>query len=226
MPIELLAAAKEAGQITKDVIKKAGEDGLEKGKQIIDKIKEVSESNISELVSKSIEDIKNTGDGVMSKLEEIKNLTPEQLKERMDQNLKQVKENLEANEKTDIKEVAQVVKNKLDGCERENQVEQELKEKYPESEGYQVVKEAYLRDENGKFVTDPETGERRRIDFVVVKDGKVVKSVEVTSMTAPKEEQQAKEQRIREAGGNYIRDNNGDLAEFPSEIETEIERRQ
>ena len=124
----------------------------------------------------------------------------------------------------DVNEEAQVVKNKRDGCERENQVEEELKEEYPESEGYQIVKEAYLRDEDGNFVVDPVTGTRRRIDFVVVKDGKVVKSVEVTSMTAPKDEQMAKEQRIREQGGNYI-DNNGELVEFPDDVQTEIERR-
>lgn len=131
----------------------------------------------------------------------------------------------ENKDNNDVKEEAQVVKNKRDGCERENKVEEELKEKYPESEGYQIVKEAYLRDENGNFVIDPVTGKRRRIDFIVVKDGKVVDSLEVTSMTAPKEEQLAKEDRIREQGGNYIYDNNGNLVEFPEEIRTHVERR-
>lgn len=126
----------------------------------------------------------------------------------------------------DVQEEAQVVKNKRDGCERENKVEEELRNKYPESEGYQIVKEAYLRDENGNYVIDPETGKRRRIDFVVVKDGKVVESIEVTSMTAPKEEQMAKEKRIREQGGNYIYDNDDNLVEFPPEVETHIERRE
>lgn len=97
MPIELLAAAKEAGKVAKEVIEKTGEAGLEKGKQIGEKIKEASESNISELANKSIEDIKNAGDGVMNKLDEIKNLTPEQLRERMEQNLEQAKESLDAN---------------------------------------------------------------------------------------------------------------------------------
>lgn len=125
----------------------------------------------------------------------------------------------------DVKEEAQVVKNKREGCERENKVEEELREKYPESEGYQIVKEAYLRDKDGNFVIDPETGKRRRIDFVVVKDGKVVDSVEVTSMKASKEVQLAKEQRIRDEGGNYVYDNNGELAEFPENVTTRIERR-
>lgn len=131
-----------------------------------------------------------------------------------------------SNEKEDVNEIPQVTKNKLDGCERENQVEKELREQYPESEGYQIIKEAFLRDKDGNYVLDPETGKRRRIDFVVVKDGKVVKSVEVTSLTAPKENQMAKEKRIREAGGNYILDKDGNLVEFPDEVETEIERRQ
>lgn len=102
MPIELLAVSKQVGKVAKDVIKKTGEVGLEKGKQIGDKIKEASESNISELVNKSIECIKNSGDGVMSKLDEIKNITPEQLRERMEKNIERAKENLEENkEKTD-----------------------------------------------------------------------------------------------------------------------------
>lgn len=97
MPIELLAAAKEAGKIAKEVAEKTGEAGLEKGKQIGEKIKEAFESNISELADKSIEDIKNAGDGVMTKLDDIKNLTPEQLREKMEQNLEQAKETLEGN---------------------------------------------------------------------------------------------------------------------------------
>lgn len=119
----------------------------------------------------------------------------------------------------------QIVENKRDGTKREEDVGAELKEKYPESEGCQVIREAYLRDKDGNIVKDPETGEARRIDFVVVKDGKVVESVEVTSQTAPKDEQCAKEARIRENGGNYIKLPDGSLAEFPKDITTKIERR-
>lgn len=97
MPLEVIAAVKEAGKIAKEVVEKAGEAGIEKGKQIGDKIKEASESNISELANKSIEEIKNAGDGVMSKLDEIKNLTPEQLRERMVENLEQSQNDLETN---------------------------------------------------------------------------------------------------------------------------------
>lgn len=97
MPIESLAALKEVEKVAKDIIEKTGEAGLDKVKQIGDKIKDASESNISELINKSIEDIKNVGDGVMIKLEEIKNLTPEQLREKMEQNLEQAKKKLDTN---------------------------------------------------------------------------------------------------------------------------------
>ena len=94
MPSEILATIKEVGKIAKDVVEKTGEMGLEKGKQIVEKIKDFSESSLSELVDKSIENIKSAGDGVMTKLDDIKNLTPEQLKEKMNQFLEQGNGNL------------------------------------------------------------------------------------------------------------------------------------
>ena len=124
-----------------------------------------------------------------------------------------------------VKEVKEAIKNKQDGLAREQEVAQELEKKYPPEKGYQIVSEAYLRDKNGNIVKDPETGQARRIDFVVVKDGKVVDSIEVTSKTADKTGQCAKEDRIRDAGGNFIRDNNGNLVPFPTMVRTKIERR-
>ncbi len=118
-----------------------------------------------------------------------------------------------------------ILPNKEEGLRREAEVEEELEKKYPESEGYEIVSEAYLRDSEGKIVRDPETGEARRIDFVVVKDGKVVDSIEVTSETADKTGQTAKEERIREAGGSYIRTSDGSLAKYPDDLHTTIERR-
>ena len=101
----------------------------------------------------------------------------------------------------DVQEVNSPIKNKQDGLEREREVRGELEKKYPPEDGYEIISESYLRDENGKIVRDPETGEARRIDFVVVKDGKVVDSIEVTSKTADKTQQSAKEDRIRRAVG-------------------------
>lgn len=125
----------------------------------------------------------------------------------------------------EVKEKNEPIKNKQDGLERERKVEEELKSQYPESEGYDVLSEVYLRDKNGSIVKDPVTGEARRIDFVVVKGEKVVDSIEVTSKTADKTEQSAKEARIRDNGGNYLRDTNGKLVEILPDVQTRIERR-
>ncbi|ATV69034.1 hypothetical protein [Fusobacterium pseudoperiodonticum] len=124
-----------------------------------------------------------------------------------------------------VNEVKEAIKNKMDGLAREKEVAEELKSKYPPEKGYQIVSEAYLRDKDGNIVKDTVTGEARRVDFIVVKNGKVVDSIEVTSKTANKTEQSAKEERIRDNGGNYIRDNNGNLVEIPSTVHTRIERR-
>lgn len=141
-----------------------------------------------------------------------------------DKGEKDNKENDKANEQKDVDD-RQPIKNKQDGLAREKEVEEELKEKYPESEGYEILREASLRDKDGNIARDPETGEGRRIDFVVIKDGKVVDSVEVTSKTADKTEQTAKEERIRDAGGSYVRDKNGNLVKIPDDVKTRIERR-
>lgn len=125
----------------------------------------------------------------------------------------------------DAPEKGKPIQNKIDGLQRENDVKESLAKEYPKEEGYEIVSEAYLRDDEGNIVKDPETGQARRIDFVVVKDGKVVDSVEVTSKTADKTEQIGKENRIRENGGNYIRNNEGNLVEIPDNVQTKIERR-
>lgn len=99
------------------------------------------------------------------------------------------------------------------------------KKKYPESEGYKIESERLLRDSNGKKAIDPETGTGRMVDFVVDKDGNIVDSIEVTSKTADKTAQIAKEIRIRENGGNYVKLKNGDIVKIPENITTRIERR-
>ena len=123
------------------------------------------------------------------------------------------------------REIPSVVQNKIDGCRRENEVAKELEKKYPESKGYQVLRERELCDKDGNPVIDEKTNQKRRVDFVVVKDGKVVDMVEVTSKTAPKRDQLAKEYRIRDNGGNYIKDYNGNICRIPSNVETRVERR-
>ncbi|MGZ0084918.1 hypothetical protein ACWNXI_04885 [Caldibacillus thermoamylovorans] len=115
--------------------------------------------------------------------------------------------------------------NRKNGDLREEQVYNQLKEMYPEQQGYKIISEAYLRDREGNIVRDDVTGQARRIDFVVIKDGVVVNSIEVTSETASKEEQMAKEERIREKGGNYIKDpETGEIYKFSTEVQTSVWR--
>jgi hypothetical protein len=143
---------------------------------------------------------------------------------KLSQNLDNKESKKDTNyDKPIVNEVNEPIKNKRDGLAREQDVAQELEKQYPPEKGYQIVSEAYLRDKDGNIVKDSETGQARRIDFVVVKDGKVVDSIEVTSKTANKIGQCAKETRIREAGGKYINDNNGKLVEVT--VNTRIERR-
>lgn len=129
------------------------------------------------------------------------------------------------NKGKEIESIGFIIKNKEEGLAREKEVGEELKEKYPPEEGYQILQEVYLRDKDGNIVRDPVTGEARRVDFMVVKDGKVVESIEVTSKTADKTEQTAKEERIRANGGNYVKDKDGNLVEIPADVHTQIERR-
>lgn len=121
--------------------------------------------------------------------------------------------------------VGQIEKNREDGANREELALEILNKECPEEDGYRVEREQYLRDKSGNIVKDPETGEARRVDFIIIKDGKVVKSIEVTSETAPKDAQIAKEGRIRDAGGNFIKSRDtGQLLEIPKDIQTEVRR--
>ena len=122
--------------------------------------------------------------------------------------------------------VPKVVEYKKQGIEREEMVQRELEEKYPLDKGFIVKREAILRDKNGEIVLDPETETYRRLDFVVVneKSNKVVGSYEVTSKTADKKSQTAKEERILSEGGRYVKVNDR-LYEFPPKLKTEIVRK-
>jgi len=117
------------------------------------------------------------------------------------------------------------IKNKVEGLRREMQVKEELLRLYPESEGYVIINEAPLRNEDGLRARDPITNEGRRIDFVINIDGRIIDMIEVTSQTADKTEQIDKEIRIRNAGGNYLRINDEYLVRIPDDVQTRIERR-
>lgn len=115
-------------------------------------------------------------------------------------------------------------KNKEAGIRREETVLQDIKKRYPEGENYQIVREAYLRDRKGEIVKDKFTDTARKEDFVVVKDGKAVDIVEVTSKTATKIDQLSKDLRIRQDGGNYIKDNNKNIVRIPDNLEPRVVR--
>ena len=129
-----------------------------------------------------------------------------------------------------LEKVEQIVKNKMDGIAREEKVLEELLEKHMD-DGAKVIREAYLRDANGNIIKDAVEGTARRIDYVVSKGGKVIESIEVTSESASKTLQMAKESRILEEawknGGAFIKDpDTGMLIEFGKEISTMIRRLQ
>ncbi len=123
-------------------------------------------------------------------------------------------------DKTASKEKS-IVKRKSAGDLREVKEQNILENKYP---GADVQNQQYLRDINGKIVKDPVTGEGRRIDHVVIKDGRPLDAVETTSMNANKTSQTAKENRIREAGGTYVRDRKTRKLVDLKDVQTRISR--
>ncbi|WP_409279593.1 RHS repeat domain-containing protein, partial [Pseudomonas defluvii] len=94
------------------------------------------------------------------------------------------------------------IKNAIEGERRHQLLNEQLRAKHPEAT---IQCECYLRDANGKSVKDPDTGERRRVDTAVIESGQA-KTYEVTSMTANKDSQIAKETRVIDAGGTHVRD--------------------
>lgn len=135
-------------------------------------------------------------------------------------------EALAARNEAALSEMSQIEVNRMSGAVREEVVSGELARDCPAENGNHIEPECYLRDAEGHIVRDPVTGEARRIDFAVIKDGEVVKSVEVTSENAYKKAQLEKEDRIREAGGNYIVDRRtGEIVPFAHNVKTEIWRR-
>lgn len=202
-------AAKEIAEAgTKKVAKEVAEAGAEKvAKEVAEAgaekvAKEVAEAG-AEKVAKEVAET-----GVEKTAKEI----------AQDGTEKAVKE---------VKEISQVVKNKWDGIKREEEVLEKLISKYGKDN---VLREQFIRDKLGRIIKDPLTGEARRIDLIVIdKGGKVLRSIEVTSKTAPKDIQIAKELRIleqaRDLGGAFIKDiSTGQMYEFGKDLVTEIVR--
>lgn len=132
----------------------------------------------------------------------------------------------EVGEKIDRKALSQIERNRIAGKRREGKVFKKLISEFGEEN---VLREQYIRDSLGNIIKDPVTGEARRIDFIVIKGKKVIKSIEVTSEDALKGRQILKECRIREeakkGGGAFIRDfNTGKMFKISENIDTEIRR--
>jgi RHS repeat-associated protein len=116
-----------------------------------------------------------------------------------------------------------VRKNYVAGARRQAEVVAEQKKLHPNAS---VQTEQYLRDINGKIIKGSD-GTGRRLDVVVVKDGKLVGNpIEVTSMTAPKGDQIFKETNIHQSNAPvFIRDRTtGNLVEVTGLI-SRVERR-
>ena len=116
----------------------------------------------------------------------------------------------------EIDEGVKCIKNKQDGLEREKEVFEKLISKFGEEN---VLKEQYLRNKAGEIIKDPVTGTARRIDFIVTKGKEVIRSIEVTSLTADKAAQTGKELRILKQaiddGGVFIKNmKTGEMYEF------------
>lgn len=97
---------------------------------------------------------------------------------------------------------ANVARNARDGLAREKRVAAQLQIENPDAK---IQNQTYLRTADGKIAKDPITGEARRVDHAVI-TGDTAETVETTSLTADKAAQIAKEDRIREAGGVYVKD--------------------
>ncbi|MBX3007627.1 MAG: hypothetical protein KF816_06320 [Melioribacteraceae bacterium] len=148
-------------------------------------------------------------------LPEIENSSLETLKTQNEEELNSIKE----------AKISQIELNRENGALREENALTDFQKEFPETDGFKYHQEAYLRNEQGDIVKDSLTGEARRVDIMVEKDGIICKSYEITSETAPKELQIAKEERIRQNGGNFILDRDtGKLIELPKNVTTEIRR--
>ena len=96
-----------------------------------------------------------------------------------------------------------IIANSAAGRARQARVQGRLQGRFKNAS---VQKDRYLRTADGRIAKDPVTGEGRRVDHVVIENGRAKAVVETTSKTAKKNPQLAKEWRIRQAGGTFIRE--------------------
>lgn len=117
---------------------------------------------------------------------------------------------------------ALVKQNQKSGALREAAEKVDLQKANPNAT---VQGQNYLRDANGKIVKDPVTGEGRRVDFTVIENGKATDMIETTSQNANKTKQLDKENRIREAGGTFVKDRGTGKLIDVKDVQTRVSRR-
>ena len=93
-----------------------------------------------------------------------------------------------------------LIKNAVKGDRRHQEFNAKIREKNPDAT---IQCECCLRDASGKSVKDPITEERRRVDTVVIEDGKA-QTFEVTSPTADKTKPIEKKVNIHTEGGGLF----------------------
>ena len=98
--------------------------------------------------------------------------------------------------------------NRIAGAAREKKALELLRKEHPNAD---ILSQRSLRDSQGSRLIDLLTGKGRRLDFVVVENGKVVKLVEVTSLSASKTAQLAKTARIRARWNPFVIGQDGKL---------------
>jgi hypothetical protein len=96
-----------------------------------------------------------------------------------------------------------IAANAASGLRRGAEALAEMKTQFPNAS---IQHQQYLRNADGKIEKDPLTKEGRRLDFVAIENGTARQVREVTTMTAPKGTQIAKETNIINSGGHYVRD--------------------
>lgn len=214
----------------KVAVKEIAEAGAERlAKEVIETgaekiVKETVEAGVEKVVKETVE----AGAEKVVK-ETVETGTEKIVKETVEAGTEKiVKETAENGTERAIRETTekQITKNKYDGIEREEKVLKDLINEHGEDN---VIREALIRDKNGIPIKDLVTNEARRIDFIVKQGEKIIKSIEVTSETASKSLQMAKELRILEQakkmGGAFIKDlKSGELLELADDIITEIRR--
>ncbi len=112
---------------------------------------------------------------------------------------------------------------------REEEIKRVLQKRFPESDGYRILEQRTLRvnekRSDGEWRTARVNNKYRIEDFVIVKDNKVVKCIEVTSENQNKTSQLRKGELIRNEMEVYVEgENRNELIPRPRDAETEVWR--